>query len=64
MNKRTRFYDGYGNELRIETDDTEKVKIAVNLHEIEVPLKKLLNMLNANKSITGKHVKYEIREDV
>ena len=64
MNKRTRYYDGYGNELRIETDDTDKVKIAVNLHEIEVPINKLLNMLNVVKPITGKHAKYEIREGI
>ena len=64
MNKRTRYYDGYGNELRIETDDSENVKIAVNLHEIEVPMNKLLNMLNASKPVTGKHAKYEIRKGI
>lgn len=65
MLKRERYYDGHGNELHLDEVTSGMVKVAVNGHEIEVPLMKLFDMLKSNDQIKGKHVKqYEIRKGI
>lgn len=60
MIKRERYYDGYGNELRIDEGKNGNIKVTVNGNEIEVPVLKLFDMLKNNSHVTGKHVKIEI----
>lgn len=67
MIKRERYYDGKGNELRIDEVQAGIVTIKIQKKnhehcEIEVPLLTLYDMLKANGDVSGKHVKvYEIR---
>lgn len=67
MIKRERFYDGCGNELRIDETQSGNVNIMIQKKdqthcEIEVPLMKLFDMLKASGQTNGKHAKvYEIR---
>lgn len=63
MLKRERFYDGHGNELRIDEGKNGNIKIAVNGNEIEVPMLKLFDMLKDSSQTKGKHAEkvYEIR---
>lgn len=65
MLKRERYYDGKGNELKIDEVTSGMVKVSVNRNEIEVPLMKLFDMLKTSDQIKGKHVKqYEIRKGI
>ena len=62
MIKRERYYDGKGNELRIDEVNTGTLKVQVNEAQIEVPLMKLFDMLKNSGDVKGKHAKvYEIR---
>ena len=62
MVKRERFYDGHGNELRIDEVKGGTLKIQVNDAQIEVPLMKLFDMLKNSAPDSGKHAKvYEVR---
>ena len=59
---RKRYYDGHGNELKIDEQANGCIRISVNRNEIEVPLLKLFDMLKDDHLINGKHVKVlEIR---
>lgn len=57
MVKRERYYDGHGNELRIDEVKCGTLKIQVNDQQIEVPLMKLFDMLKKSLPDSGKHVK-------
>ena len=63
MVKRERFYDGKGNELRIDEVNNGNFKITVNENEIEVPMMKLFDMLKNSGQTNGKHAAkvYEVR---
>ena len=67
MIKRERYYDGCGNELRIDETECGTVSIMIQQKdhkhcEIEVPLMKLFDMLKASGQTSGKHAKvYEVR---
>jgi hypothetical protein len=57
MVKRERYYDGHGNELRIDEVKCGTLKIQVNDQQIEVPLMKLFDMLKNSVPDSGKHAK-------
>lgn len=68
MIKRKRFYDGCGNELRIDEVSAGTVNIMIQKKdqtkcEIEVPLMKLFDLLKDSGQVSGKHAPkvYEIR---
>jgi len=62
MVKRERYYDGHGNELRIDEGTKGAIKIQINKEQIEVPLMKLFDMLKHSTPDSGKHAKvYEVR---
>ena len=63
MIKRERYYDGKGNELRIDEVNTGTLKVQVNEAQIEVPIMKLFDMLKNSGQTTGKHAAkvYETR---
>lgn len=58
---RKRYYDGYGNELRIDEVKTGIVKVQINESSIELPLMKLFDLMKESGTASGKHVKLEIR---
>lgn len=60
MIKRERYYDGHGNELRIDEGRNGNIKVTVNGQVIEVPVLKLFDMLKTSEQVKGKHVKIEI----
>ena len=57
MVKRERYYDGHGNELRIDEVKCGTLKIQVNDRQIEVPLMKLFDMLKNSDPVSGIHAK-------
>jgi TRAP-type mannitol/chloroaromatic compound transport system substrate-binding protein len=63
MIKRERYYDGKGNELRIDEVSNGTLKVQVNEAQIEVPLMKLFDMLKNSGDVKGKHAPkvYETR---
>lgn len=63
MLKRERYYDGHGNELRIDEGKNGNIKVTVNGNEIEVPMIKLFDMLKDSGQTKGKHAPkvYEVR---
>lgn len=55
---RQRYYDGYGNELRIDEVESGMLNIAINRTQMKVPVMKLFEMLkDGTPPTTGKHVK-------
>ena len=54
---RQRYYDGYGNELRIDEVESGMLNIAINRTQMKVPVMKLFEMLKDGTPTTGKHVK-------
>lgn len=62
MVKRERYYDGHGNELRIDEVKCGTLKLQINDQQIEVPLMKLFDMLKNSVPDSGTHAKvYEVR---
>ena len=48
---RQRYYDGWGNELRIDEVKTGTLKITINKASIEVPAMKLFDMLKGSDQV-------------
>jgi hypothetical protein len=62
MIKRQRYYDGWGNELRIDEIKSGTLKITINKTEINIPVTRLIEMLKEAVPVKGKHAKvYEVR---
>lgn len=64
MIKRQRYYDGYGNELRIDEVRSGTLKVSINRNSIEVPIMKMFEMLKDTGAVSGKHVKQNERKAV